>query len=179
VDVTPEGSGAMEKAMDEEQAVDLREQYREIYRFVRRRSRSTPEAEDVTQEVFLSAAAALERFKPGSTPGLAWLYTVAERRLADAARRSARRREAPDEAALELVATPANEYGASVAAALARAFESLPLLQKQAVGMKLFQGLSFAEIAEATRSNEGTCRMRFMRGLEHVRDVLEREGVGL
>jgi len=165
--------------MDEEPAVDLHDQYREIYRFVRRRSRSAPEAEDVTQEVFLSAAVALERFKPGSPPGLAWLYTVAERRLADAARRASRRRETADEGALALVATPADEYGLAVAAALERAFASLPLLQKQAVGMKLFQGLSFAEIAEATRSNEGTCRMRFSRGLEHVRDVLEREGIGL
>jgi RNA polymerase sigma-70 factor (ECF subfamily) len=127
--------------------------------------------------VFADAAAALERFRPGSPPMLAWLYTVAQRRLADSARRSARRRETADETLLELVAAPAPEYGGDIAGTLERGLRDLPLLQRQVVAMKLVNGMSFSEIAAATRSSEGACRMRFLRGLEQLRDFLEQEGM--
>lgn len=167
----------MGEALDSEPKTDLRRHYRDVYRYVRRRSRSDADAEDVTQEVFADAAATLERFRPGSPPMLAWLYTVAQRRLADAARRSVRRREAADETLLELVVAPAPEYGGEVAGTLERGLRALPLLQQQAVVMKLVQGMSFAEIAAATRSGEGACRMRFLRGLEQLREFLEQEGM--
>jgi RNA polymerase sigma-70 factor (ECF subfamily) len=157
--------------------VDLRRHYRDVYRYVRRRSRNDADAEDITQEVFADAARALDRFKPGSPPLLAWLYTVAQRRLADAGRRQGRRPELGDERALELVVAPAPEYGSEAAAALGRGLAQLPLLQRQVVTMKLISGMSFAEIAQATRSSEGACRMRFLRGLEQLRDYLEEEGI--
>jgi RNA polymerase sigma-70 factor (ECF subfamily) len=162
---------------DSEPAVDLGWHYRQIYRYVRRRSRSDADAQDITQEVFEAAAYALERSKPGGPPILAWLYTVAQRRLVDAARRAARRREAGDETLLELVAAPPLEYGGELAGALEQGLRTLPLLQRQVVVMKLLHGLSFAEIATATRSSEGACRMRFLRGLEQLRDFLEEEGI--
>lgn len=76
--------------MDELAAQAFRRHYRQIYGFVRRRSAADSDAEDIAAEVFADAADALERFEPGSTPVLAWLYTVARRRLADEARRRAR-----------------------------------------------------------------------------------------
>lgn len=159
--------------MDEGAATDLRGQYRDVYRYVRRRSRSAAEAEDVTQEVFADLARALERHKPGSPPTLAWLYTVAQRRLVDAARCAARRHEVP----LALAETPASEYGASVARTLERGLAALPERQRRVVAAKLLRGQSFAEIAAATGSTEGACRMRFLRGLEQLRDLLEEEGI--
>ena len=75
--------------MDELAAAAFRRHYRQIFRFVRRRSSSHEDAEDVTAEVF-AAVAALRAFEVGATPLLAWLYTVARRRLADDARRRAR-----------------------------------------------------------------------------------------
>ena len=164
--------------MDEAADTDLRRQYRQIYRYVRRRSRSDAEAEDVTQDVFVDAARALDRHVPGSPPTLAWLYTTAQRRLVDTARRSVRRREAGDETVLELIPAPASLYGHEVADAVARGLRALPPLQRDVVVMKLLEGRSFAEIAAATGAGEGACRMRFLRGLEQLRDTLEREGIG-
>jgi RNA polymerase sigma factor (sigma-70 family) len=167
----------VEEVAGSESRLDFRRHYRDVYRYVRRRSRSDADAEDVTQEVFADAAAALDRFKPGSPPMLAWLYVVAQRRLVDAARRRSRRREVADETLLELVVAPAPDYGGEVAAALERGLRALPLLQRQVVAMKLVRGMSFAEIADATHSSEGACRMRFLRGLEQLRDLLEQEGL--
>ena len=66
---------------------DLARHYRTIYRFVRRRSGSREDAEDMTQTVFVEAAANLTRVYADGRSPLAWLYTVASRRLIDQTRR--------------------------------------------------------------------------------------------
>jgi DNA-directed RNA polymerase specialized sigma24 family protein len=67
----------------------FRRHYGTVYRYVRRRSRSHEQAEDLTQEVFAAAAAALPSENVGDPPVLAWLYTAAQRRFADEVRRKA------------------------------------------------------------------------------------------
>lgn len=148
----------------------FRRHYGQVYRFVRRRSESAAEAEDVAAEVFADAAARLDRFRPGATPVLAWLYTVARRRLVDEARRRSRRVAAAP-------VQPAAEYGADVAAALGRALRTLPAAQRDVVVLKLINGLSFREIAERLGASEAACKMRLSRALERLRAELEREGV--
>jgi RNA polymerase sigma factor (sigma-70 family) len=155
----------------------LRRHYREIYRYVRRRSHSDADAEDVTQDVFADAARALASFEPSEGPPIAWLYAVAQRRLIDKARRRARRQEVSGDTALELVADPPAEYGREVSEALRSGIERLPRLQQEVVLMKLVQGRSFAEIASALEAGEGACRMRFLRGLEQLRAFLEEQEV--
>ena len=154
----------------------MQSRYREIYRYVRRRSRSDSDAEDVTQDVFADAARALGSAEPGGPP-VAWLYAVAQRRLIDRARWHARRQEVSSETVLELVSEPPSEYGVEVSDALRSAVERLPLPQQQVVLMKLVQGRSFAEIAAALNVTEGACRMRFLRGLEQLRVFLEEQEV--
>jgi RNA polymerase sigma-70 factor (ECF subfamily) len=153
----------------------FRRHYAHVFRFIRRRVRSDDEAEELAQLVFADAVRGLENFKPGATPVLALLYTVAQRRLADRARLLARR-ESLAEARLQLVAQ--NEYGPAVASAIREALERLPDQQRAVVVMKLLQGLSFAEISKRVSATEAACKMRFARGLESMRDDLRRAGHG-
>jgi RNA polymerase sigma factor (sigma-70 family) len=147
----------------------FRRHYAEVYRFVRRRTRSDADAEDLTQQVFADAAASL---RCDGRPPIAWLYAVARRRFADAARRDNRRR-----------AVHANrdetdaEYGPSVADSLRAAFGRLPAGQREVVVLKLLRGASFAEIGSALGTSEEAARMRFSRALRSVRADLEKEGV--
>jgi RNA polymerase sigma factor (sigma-70 family) len=151
----------------------------QLLRFVRRRVPDDDEAEDVVAAVFADAIRGLGRFQPGATPELAWLYTVARRRLADRARALARRRaslEALERDRLELVGE--REYGTQVAVALRAALARLPEPQRQVVVLKLLRGLPFADIATRLGTTEAACKMRFARGLEAVRDELAGEGLG-
>jgi len=158
-------------------AEGLRRHYDLVFRYVRRRTRSHAEAEDITQEVFADAAAALARGAALSErQTLAWLYTVAKRRLVDEARRSARRPSQVD-AQLELAPTPESEYGAAVGEEINRALLDLPEPQREVVLMKLFDGLSFAEIGRRIGTSEAAAKMRCVRGLEAVRSSLRREGI--
>lgn len=150
-------------------------QYGEIFRFIRRRVASSADAEDLTQEAFASAAEVLARSAMDAPPTLAWLYTVARRRLSDEARR---RR--PSTVPLELVReaeAPPNAYDGVVARALEAALAALTQAQRTVVVLRLLEGWSFAEIAAEVKATEEACRMRFMRGLEQLRSEFEREGL--
>jgi RNA polymerase sigma-70 factor (ECF subfamily) len=147
----------------------FRRHYAEVYRFVRRRTRSHADAEDLTQQVFADAAASL---RSDGRPPIAWLYAVAKRRFADAARRDSRRLALPP-----VLADAASEYGPSVAASLRAAVGRLPSSQREVVVLKLLRGASFAEIAETLGTSEEAARMRFSRALRSVRADLEKEGI--
>ena len=153
----------------------MRRHYKEILGFVRRRAGTSVDAEDITQEVFASAAEQLSRSAGSAPPTLGWLYTVARRRLVD----EARQRRRPETVSLELVREPEAEadYGDSVARAFDSALSRLTEGQRVVVLLRLLEGRSFAEIAKRVAATEEACRMRFMRGLEQLRTELEREGI--
>jgi len=145
----------------------FRRHYRQIYGFVRRRSPSGADVEDIAAEVFADAAASLHGFESDGPPVLAWLYTVARRRLADASRRRSG----------EALSPVPPEYPPEVARALARALAALPASQRDVVVLKLIRGLSFREIASTLGATEAACKMRLSRALERMRESLAEEGV--
>ena len=153
----------------------LPDSYRKVLRFARRRVGSIEDAEDVTQEVYANAAAALNG-RGAEAPTLAWLYAVAKRRLADEARRGNRSRTIPLERVGEPTAVSA-EYGSEVAAALSAGLASMPEGQRRVVVGRLLQGRSFADLGDELETSEEACRMRFMRGLQHLREEFTKEGV--
>jgi len=150
----------------------FRRHYAQLFRYIRRRTPDDFEAEDVTQAVFADAAQRLGDFKPGAPPVLAWLYTVAQRRLADRARRLAHQHASLRELDQTRLAPAETAYGTDIAAALREAIAALPETQRTVVVMKLLRGLSFAEISDRVGASEAGCKMRFARGVEALRDRL-------
>ena len=106
-------------------------------------------------------------------PPLAWLYTVARRRLVDLARRRA----SPELPAGGDRPPDERSYGPQVARELAAAFGQLTDAQRRVIVLKLFDGWSFAEIGGLLGSSESACKMRFSRGLTRLREELERKGI--
>lgn len=151
------------------------EDYEHVFRFVRRQVWPLHEAEDITQQVFADFAETLARSSTSSPPSLAWLYTVAQRRIVDELRRRSRR------PTLE----PFNEddealtraYGEPVASAITRALGHLSTAHREIVVGRLVQGRNFRDLARSASISEEACRMRFMRGLQQLREELTREGV--
>jgi RNA polymerase sigma-70 factor (ECF subfamily) len=161
--------------MDDRVTAPWLREYGSVYRFVRRRSASREDAEDVTQEVFVAAAAALARSRlDAEAPPLAWLYTVARRRLVDRLRAAP-----PESAALDpgALADEGHAYGPTLLEALVDGVRSLDEGQRRVVVMKVFEGRSFAEIAAEVGASEEACRMRFSRGLARLRSLLIEKGV--
>lgn len=145
----------------------FRRHYAEVYRFLRRRTGDHERAEDLAQEVFANAAAALAA-SDGEAPTLAWLYTVAKRRFADEARHGGRR---------GLFSPGPSGFGPEVASAIRAGLQRLAPGQREIVGLKLLRGFSFAEIAASLGVSEAAAKMRFVRALAALREELVKEGL--
>jgi RNA polymerase sigma-70 factor (ECF subfamily) len=167
---------AIEMVMGDHAAAAWRRQYGTVYRFVRRRTGSPEEAEDVTQEVFTAAIAALGDARlQAEAPPLAWLYTVARRRLIDRLRIPASLPLDADGA----LSAPGDErsYGPEMVRTLVEGLQRLEEGQRRVVILKVFEGRSFADIAAETGVSEEACRMRLSRGLAALRTYLVQKGV--
>jgi RNA polymerase sigma-70 factor (ECF subfamily) len=153
----------------------FRDHYAGVVAFLRRRTGSGEEAEELAQAVFAQAAERLTR--DGRAPLPAWLYTVARRRLIDESRRRSRTGGAVLSLDVLPLAARERKYGSEVATALRRALERLPEPQRRIVVGRLIEGRSFAELAESNGATEAACKMRFVRGLASVRASFEEEGL--
>lgn len=155
----------------------FRRHHAQIYRYLRRRTGDSDRAEDLAQEVFADAAAALSRGDWRPVSMLAWLYTIAQRRFADEARR---RRHSSDGVPLDdyLDELPAPDYGSDVARALHEAISRLSPNQQRVICMKLLRGSSFCDIASAMDVSEAAAKMRFQRAVTCLRADLEHQGIG-
>jgi RNA polymerase sigma factor (sigma-70 family) len=80
-------------------------------------------------------------------------------------------------APLELVEPTDSGYGVLVARSLQDALARLTAAQRDVVVLRLLRGLSFGEIAKRLVITEEAARMRFLRGLEQLREELKQAGV--
>ena len=145
-------------------------------------------AADVTQEAFVKAWRALDRFRPGS-PFRPWLLRI----VANEARNS--RRAAGRRAHLALRASghrpsedaaPSSEeavLGAERREAVLAALATLPKAQRDVVSCRFLAGLNERETAEVLGCRPGTVKSRTSRALDALRaylgDAFELEGGAL
>lgn len=154
----------------------LRRRYNDVYRYLRRRTRDDDHAEELTQEVFASAAEALAGSEHSPYPLDALLYTIARRRFADYAREGQRRAANRPLDGSEEAMVP--RYQGELVAGIQAALTRLEPDQRRVVVWKLLEGRSFAEISRKAGATEAACKMRFSRALHALRGELEKEGIG-
>jgi RNA polymerase sigma-70 factor, ECF subfamily len=154
----------------------FRRHHAQIYRYLRRKTCDADRAEDLAQEVFADATAALSRGDWCPASMLAWLHTIAQRRFADDARR---RRHPANGQPLDdfLDELPTVDYGLDLARSLREAILRLSPNHRQVICMKLLRGSSFCDIATAMEVTEAAAKMRFQRALSALRADLESQGI--
>ena len=148
-----------------------------IYSLALRVLRDQGDAEDVVQEVFLQAWREASRFDLTRGNVVAWLVMVTRSRAIDRLRRRQARPQlaATSEPDTRVDAGPRADVQMewqSRAAEVRRALETLPLLQRAAVELAFFDGLTHAEIAEQLEVPLGTVKTRVRQGLLKMRDCL-------
>jgi len=143
-------------------------------------------AEDVVQEAFLGAWRSADRYVPGKGSVRTWLLSIVHHRAIDAVRRRRPTSELPAEQ--EGARTPeplvlpdvwgevaGNLDRAAVLAALA----TLSAVQREALELAYFSGLTQVEIAERTGVPLGTVKGRVRLALVALRKALDPTGAGL
>jgi len=145
-----------------------------VYRYLYYRLGNSAECEDLTEQVFLKAWEAIDRYEWRGRPFLAWLYRVAHNTLVDQ-RRGDRPRVPLDDVLADLPAREDALEQALTAETLAAALRLLTAEQAQVITLRFLAGWSNAEIADQMQRQEPAIRALQLRGLHALRRLLTRE----
>ena len=152
---------------------------RALYSLILRILGDQADAEDVLQEVFAQAFRQAARYEPSRGAVAAWLLTMARTRAIDRlrARRSRFEGRTGESAALDDLAAVQPDAASAMlneeqTRLVRRALGELPLLQRIAIELAYYEGLSHSEIAERLEQPLGTVKTRIRLGLMKLRDVL-------
>ncbi len=157
------------KSGDPEAFARLYDAYVErVTRYIYFRVSEESDTEDLVSQVFLKAWENLDRYKIGSSPFIAWLYTIARNLMIDHYR--TKKDALPLE---EAVAFPSEMEMPDEEAqtrfdlqAMRDALQFLTSDQQQALILKYIAGLPNDSIAKIMNKQEGTIRGLQMRGLQ-------------
>lgn len=153
-----------------------------IKAIARRRGVAADRIDDVVQDVLLTIHRARQTYDPDRS-FTAWLSVIAERRAIDLIRRTRRQaqREVYAPLAFESHVDEAANPSRSIAvvatrAVVARAIETLPARQREAVQQLVLEERTLADAAAITRRSKGSLKVNLHRALKTLRGRLEFEG---
>ena len=138
-------------------------------------------AEDVVQEAFLGAWRNASRYLEGKGSVKTWLLSIVHHRAIDAVRRRRPTSELPDREDVPPAQLRLPDVWGEVSAdldaeAVRRALDVLSDVQREAIELAYYGGLTQTEIAERTATPLGTVKSRMRLGLLAMRQALEAEG---
>jgi len=146
---------------------------RGLWRMVRRYVRNDADASDVVQQAFVRAFRALDRFR-GEASVRSWLYRIGVNVALNHVRDHGR--ELPsDDAGAELTVdavAPGALLTAERARALREAVAALPPKQRMVLELRVFDELSFREVAAIADCTENAAKVSFHYAVKRLREVL-------
>jgi RNA polymerase sigma-70 factor, ECF subfamily len=163
----------------------VRRHQRRVYRLAVHLLKSGAEAEDVTQDTFVRAYGALDRFDGRSEP-FTWIYRICVNLSLNALRsRKTRRASSPDDPRIEGLLVDNRPAGGSPARstadkqlgrALVEGIDELSDTLRTTLVLVCIDGLSHAEAGEVLGCPEGTIAWRVHEARKKLRSMLSERG---
>lgn len=149
-----------------------------IWSIARRYLRNSSAAEDAVQEVFIDIWGSSARFDRRIASEVAFVSTIARRRLIDRLRHQTRQpgmdslddEESGDQNQPAVLAPMEDE---SEVAIVERVLGKMEPEHRQILSLSLYEGYTHSEIAERLNMPLGTVKTRVRRGLIHIREQLQ------
>jgi RNA polymerase sigma-70 factor (ECF subfamily) len=147
-----------------------------LYRWLYHLTRDRHAAEDLTQETFLRALAAVKSFRAGSN-FRAWVFRIGHNNFVNQKRAERRTKHPlPDDAAdPELGGAESSAENREALEVVSKAVSDLPADFRSALLLRVYEGMSFREVAEALGTTEETARWRVFKARQKLMKVLSPE----
>lgn len=146
---------------------------RKIYDFLYFRTFHKETAEDLTSDTFLKVLRSIKRFDPLQAAFSTWIYTIARNTLIDYVRT---KKETDDLSSYGNIGERKDIEGALDAKEgikeVRQILEQFPEEQRDIIVMRLWDDLSYREIASIVGKSEDACKMTFSRGMKMLRNQL-------
>ena len=146
-----------------------------LFRFLIRLTGNEAEVKDILQEIFIRLAKSPGILKNIETPR-SYLFRMAHRQAIDHMRREKTRlyysEQAQQELEPQLFSQAADHDETWRRKLLSDSLSGLPHEQKAVVLLKIWEGLTFAQIAEALNISADTAASRYRYALDKLRDAL-------
>ncbi|HLY13712.1 MAG TPA: sigma-70 family RNA polymerase sigma factor [Candidatus Limnocylindrales bacterium] len=152
-----------------------------VYRFALVRVRSSADAEDLLQRIFVKVIEGLPRYEERGLPFAAWLFRIARNTVID------HERTLHEHASLDDIAQRVDDRAGPEALAdaaferetIRTALEQLTPEQRDVIAYRFFAGLSPAEIGLLMDRREGAIRALQFRAIQTLRDNLGRDAAAM
>ncbi|MGZ4132609.1 MAG: RNA polymerase sigma factor [Actinomycetota bacterium] len=159
----------------------------DLLRYFARRTLDPETAAELTAETFAEAFASRGNYRDTGANGVAWLYGIARHQLSRFFRAGRVARTARMRMGLPTREVSPDDFEriedlvdfAPLRAALAEALETLAEDQREALRLRVIDGLSYAEVAARLECAEPAARQRVSRGLRRMAMVLQERGLTL
>jgi RNA polymerase sigma-70 factor, ECF subfamily len=143
-----------------------------IYRFIYYKTFSHEVAEDLTSDVFHKALLHINRFDPGKGSFSQWIYRIARNTVIDHYR--THKSTVPIDDAFDIGFDARTEESLDARTALLKVsayMKTLPSTQRELLTLRLWEELSYREIAEILGGTEDSVKMGFSRAVKKLRDA--------
>ena len=149
------------------------EYVRDIYRFIYYKTHQKEVSEDLTSHVFMKALEKIQSFKGEKGKFRGWLYQIARNTVIDYYRTQKKTdniEDAWDISSDDDVEQEVNKQFDKEE--LRKYLSQLKSEQRDIILMRLWQDMSYEEIALALGKSESNCRVTFSRGIAQLRKIM-------
>jgi RNA polymerase sigma factor (sigma-70 family) len=159
----------------------------ELLRYFAKRTLDPETAAELTAETFAEAFASRAGYRDTGEDGVAWVYGIARHQLSRFFRRGRIDADARRRLAMPIRELPPEDYErieelvdlTPIKGALLEALGSLSSEQRDALRLRVIDGLSYADVARRLGCEPAAARQRVSRGLRTMGLTLQRRGLAL
>jgi RNA polymerase sigma-70 factor (ECF subfamily) len=148
-----------------------------IYRYIRTRVNEDQTAEDLTEETFIRAFRALDKYEERGLPFSAYLYRVTKNLLVDFYRKQKEEvtLEKANDIPAQAVAMDESLIRAEKHSMLGQAYKRLPTDYQEIIRLRVILGISTTEAAAWMERSEGATRVLLHRALNTLRELMSND----
>ncbi len=159
----------------------------DLVRYFARRTLDPEAAAELTAETFAEAFASRKNYRDTGANGVAWIYGIARHELGRFYRSGTIEARARQQIGMPQRDLPSEDYErieelvdlTPIRDALAEALETLGAEQRDALKLRVIDGLPYPDVASKLGCEESAARQRVSRGLRRIALVLQERGLSL